>query len=130
MNMKLKASLVLAAVAAMMAPGLRSWADDINATGNNNDVMKHPANAYTNHEVKEDMKDSKENNRKAAESKANYKQAKADYEKSLKTNGADSQTTKDAKIRMDDARKEAHKYHKKTTKANQELKKDESKAQQ
>ena len=113
-----------------MSPGMSCWADDTNATGNNNDPLKHPVNAYTNHEVKEDMKDSTENGQKAADAKATFKQAKADYEKSLKDNGADSQTTIDAKKRMHDAHKEMRKYNKKTTKANQDLKADETKAQQ
>src|ERR1035437_7281519 len=106
MNNKMT-SLIL--MAALMSPGMACWADDTNATGNNNDPMKHPVNAYTNHEVKEDIKDSQENSQKAAEAKAAYKQAKADYEKSLTDNGADSPVTKDAKTRMHDARKEMHK---------------------
>ena len=128
MHKKIMTSLIL--VAAMMAPGLSCWADDITATGNNNDVMKHPVNAYRNHEVKEDMKDSQENKEKAAEAKATYKQAKADYEKSLKTNGENSQVTIDAKKRLHDAHMEMKKYSKKTSKANRELRKDETKAQQ
>jgi hypothetical protein len=127
MNKKMT-SLILAA--ALMAPGINCWADDTNATGNNNDPIKHPVNAYTNHEVKEDIKDSQVNSQKAAESKAAFKQAKADYEKSLKDNGADSQVTKDAKNRMHDAHKEMRKYNKKTAKANQDLEADETKAQQ
>jgi len=117
-------------MAALVVPGMRAWADDINATGNNNNPVTHPVNAYNNHEVKEDMKDSQEGSQKAAEAKATYKQAKEDYEKSLKANGANSQVTKDAKKRMHDAHMEMRKYHKKTAKANQELKKDETKAQQ
>jgi len=128
MNKKIMTSLILAA--AMVVPGLSCWADDINATGNNNNPVTHPVNAYNNHEVKEDMKDSQENSQKAAEAKATYKQAKADYEKSLKTNGANSQVTIDAKKRMHDAHVEMKKYSKKTSKANQELRKDETKAQQ
>jgi len=58
-------SLIL--VVALVGSGTGCWADDTNATGNNNDLMKHPVNAYTNHEVKEDMKDSQENSQKAAE---------------------------------------------------------------
>jgi hypothetical protein len=116
--------------AALMAAGTGCWADDVNATGNNNNPVEHPINAYNNHEVKSDMKDSQENSQKAAEAKATYKQAKADYEKSLKESGADSQVTKDAKSRMDDARKDLQKYNKKTAHANQEMKKDEMKAQQ
>ena len=127
MNKKMT-SLIL--MAALMAPGMGCWADDTNATGNNNNPVEHPVNAYTNHEVKADMKDSTEYGQKAADSKAAFKQAKADYEKSLKDNGADSQVTKDAKTRMHDAHKEMHKYNKKTMKANQDLKADESKAQQ
>ena len=121
-------SLIL--MAALVGPGIGCWADDTNATGNNNDPMTHPVNAYTNHEVKEDMKDSQENNQKAMEAKAAYKQAKMDYEKSLKDNGADSQVTKDAKTRMHDAHKEMHKYNRKTAKANEEMRKDEMKAHQ
>jgi len=128
MNKKIMTTLLLAV--AMVAPGIRSWADDINATGNNNNPVTHPVNAYNNHEVKEDMKDSQENKQKAAEAKADYKQAKADYEKSLKTNGATSQVTIDAKKRLHEAHVEMKKYSKKTSKANQELKKDETKAQQ
>src|ERR1700688_384377 len=94
-------SLIL--MAALGIPGMSCWGDDMNATGNNNDVVKHPVNAYTNHEVKEDMKDSQENSQKAAEAKAAYDQAKTDYEKSLKDNGAESSVTKDAKKRMKDA---------------------------
>jgi hypothetical protein len=125
---KTMTSLIL--MAALLAPGMRGWADDTNATGNNNDPLKHPVNAYTNHEVKEDIKDSQEYSQKAAEAKATYKQAKADYEKSLKDNGADSQMTKDAKKRMDAAHKDMKKYNKKTAEANQETKKDEIKAHQ
>jgi hypothetical protein len=127
MNKKMT-SLVL--MAALMLPGMRCWADDSNATGNNNNPVEHPVNAYTNHEVKSDMQDSTENAQKAAESKAAFKQAKADYEKSLKDNGASSQTTIDAKKRMHDAHAEMRKYNKKTMKANQDLKADETKAQQ
>ena len=127
MNKKMT-SLIL--MAALMAPGMSCWADDTNATGNNNNPVEHPVNAYTNHEVKADMKDSTEYGQKAADSKAAFKQAKADYEKSLKDNGADSQTTIDAKKRMHDAHKEMRKYNKKTAKANQDLKADETKAQQ
>src|ERR1035437_4127616 len=127
MNKKM-ISLIL--MTALMSPGMSCWADDNNATGNNNNPIEHPVNAYTNHEVKEDMKDSKENSQKAEEAKAAFKQAKADYEKSLKDNGADSQVTKDAKKRMHDAHKEMRKYNKKTAKANQDLKADETKAQQ
>jgi hypothetical protein len=121
-------SLFLAA--ALAGAGMVCWADDTNATGNNNDPLKHPVNAYTNHEVKEDIKDNQENSQKAAEAKAVYKQAKADYEKSLKDNGADSPVTKDAKKRMHDARKDMHTYNKKTSKANQNTKDDEIKAHQ
>src|SRR3954466_13866814 len=103
---KLMTSLLLAAT--MIAPGLMR-ADDTNATGNNNNPMAHPVNAYTNHEVKEDMKDSQQSSEKAKESKATYKQAKADYEKALKDNGADSAVTKDAKKRMQEARKDMNK---------------------
>ena len=127
MNKKMT-SLIL--MAALMAPGMGCWADDTNATGNNNDPLKHPMNAYTNHEVKEDIKDSQENSQKGAEAKATYKQAKADYEKSLKDNGADSPVTKDAKTRMHNAHKAMRQYHKKTMKANQETKADEIKAHQ
>ena len=122
------ASLIL--TAALVGPGMACWADDTNATGNNNNPVEHPINAYTNHEVKEDMKDSKENSQKAADAKAAFKQAKADYQKSLKDNGADSQVTKDAKTRMHNARKDMHKYKKKTAQANQSMKKDEAAAQQ
>jgi len=88
MNKKMT-SLIL--MAALIAPGMSCWADSTNATGNNNDPLKHPVNAYTNHEVKEDMKDSQENSQKAADAKASYNQAKTDYEDSLKANGAESQ---------------------------------------
>ena len=115
-------------MAALAGPTMACWADDTNATGNNNNPVEHPVNAYTNHEVKEDMKDSQENSQKAAEAKATYKQAKTDYEKSLKDNGADSPITKTAKDRMHDAHKEMHKYNKKTMKANKEMKDDEIKA--
>src|ERR1017187_8908453 len=118
MNKKMT-SLVL--MAALMAPGLNCWPDDTNATGNNNNPVEHPVNAYTNHEVKADIKDSQVNSQKAAEPKAAFKQAKADYEKSLKDNGADSQVTNDAKERMHTAHKEMRKYNKKTAKANQEI---------
>jgi len=121
-------SLIL--MASIMGTGMSCWADDANATGNNNNPIAHPVNAYTNHEVKEDMQESKEYSQKAADAKAAFKQAKADYEKSLKDNGADSQTTIDAKKRMHDAHKEMRKYNKKTAKANQDLKADETKAQQ
>src|ERR1035438_6015459 len=125
MNKKMT-SLIL--MAALVAPGMSCWADDTNATGNNNNPVEHPVNAYTNHEVKEDIKDSNENSQKAAEAKATYKQAKADYEKSLKDNGADSPLTKDAKKHMHDAHKEMHKYNQKTANANQNTKEDEIKA--
>ena len=126
MNRKMTSLIVMAA---LMSPGMSCWADDTNATGNNNNPVEHPVNAYTNHEVKEDMKDSTENGQKAADSKAAFKQAKADYEKSLKDNGADSQVTKDAKNRMHDAHKEMRKYNKKTAEANTELRKHEAQSQ-
>ena len=48
-------------IAAFIGAGMNSWGDN-NATGNNNDPVQHPVNAYTNHVVNEDMKDeSKEN---------------------------------------------------------------------
>src|ERR1035441_9747235 len=127
MNRKMTSLIVMAA---LMSPGMGCWADDTNATGNNNNPVEHPVNAYTNHEVKADMQDSTANGQKAADSKAAFKQAKADYEKSLKDNGADSQVTKDAKERMHTAHKEMRKYHKKAAKANEDLKADETKAQQ
>ena len=127
MNKRMTSLIVMAA---FLGGGSRVWADDMNATGNNNNPVTHPVNAYENHEVKEDMKDSQENGQKATEAKAAYKQAKSDYEKSLKDNGADSQVTKDAKKRMHEAREDMHKYNKKTMKANKELKEDEKKAQQ
>jgi hypothetical protein len=106
------------------------WADNVNATGNDNNPVTHPVNAYNNHEVKEDMQDSQQNSDKAAESRAAFKQAKADYEKSLKANGKDSPVTQDARKRMIAARKDMGKYSQKATNANRELKKDETKAQQ
>src|SRR5450755_5080298 len=112
----------LIVMAALVAPGMVCWADDTNATGNNNNPVEHPVNAYTNHEVKEDMKDSTENGQKAADTKAAFKQAKADYEKSLKDNGADSQVTLDAKKRMHTAHKQMRKYNQKTGKANEATK--------
>jgi len=120
----------LVLMAALASPGIRCWADNVNATGNDNDPLKHPVNALTNHEVKEDMKDSQENSQKAAEAKAAYKQAKIDYEKSLKDNGATSDVTVAAKKRMHDAHAEWRKYSKRTVEANQDLKKDEIKAHQ
>src|SRR5258708_26061073 len=125
---KTMASLIL--MTALVVPGTGVWADDTNATGNNNNPITHPMNAYNNHEIKEEMKDSQMNSQKAEESKAAYKQAKENYEKSLKDNGADSSVTKDAKSRMDDARKDMRKYNKKAMKANKELKEDEMKAHQ
>jgi hypothetical protein len=127
MNRKMT-SLVL--MASIMGTAMGCWADDTNATGNNNNPIEHPVNAYTNHEVKADMKDSTEYGQKAADAKAAFKQAKADYEKSLKDNGANSQTTIDAKKRMHDAHQEMRKYNQKAAKANQDLKADETKAQQ
>ena len=121
-------SLIL--MAALVGPGMAGWADTTNATGNNNNPVEHTVNAYTNHEVKEDMKDSQENGQKAADAKTAYQQAKADYKKSLADNGADSQTTKDAKKRKHAAYTEMCKYNKKTAKANQDMKADEAKAQQ
>src|ERR1700690_2144760 len=126
MNKKMTRLILMGA---LIAPGICCWADDTNGTGNNKNPLEHPVNAYTNHEVKADMKDSAENGQKAADAKAAFKQAKADYEKSLKDNGADSQVTKDAKKRMHDAHQEMRKYNKKTAKANQDLKADETKAQ-
>ena len=127
MNKKMT-SLIL--MVALSGAGMACWADDTNATGNNNNPVEHPINAYTNHEVKADMKDNTEYSQKAADAKVAYTQAKADYEKSLQDNGADSQVTKDAKTRMHSAHKDMRKYNKKTAKANQDLKKDETKAQQ
>jgi len=117
-------------MAALVVPGIGCWADDVNATGNNNNPVEHPVNAYTNHEVKSDIKDSQEYKQKAAEAKTAYKQAKADYEKSLKDNGATSDVTVAAKKRMNDARQELHKYSTKATKADQATQKDEIKAHQ
>lgn len=127
MNKKMASLILLVSVA---GAGMGCWADDTNATGNNNDPVKHPINAYRNHEVKEDIKDSQENGQKAEEAKAAYKQAKEDYEKSLKANGANSPVTVDAKKRMRDARKDMTKYGKKTADANRETRKDEIKAHQ
>jgi hypothetical protein len=120
----------LALTAALIGCGLVCQADSANATGNDNDPMRHPVNAYNNHEVKSDMKDSQQNSQKADEAKAAYKQAKSDYDKSLKENGANSSVTKDAKKRMMDAHKDMQKYRQKAADANRDLKKDESKAQQ
>ena len=121
-------SLVM--TAAMVGLGAGCWADNTNATGNNNDPVKHPVNAYRNHEVKEDIKDSQENGQKAAESKASYKQAKEDYQKSLKENGAKSDVTVAAKKRMNEAHKDMRKYNKNAAAANKETRKDEIKAHQ
>jgi hypothetical protein len=121
-------SLIL--MASLAAPGIGCWADDINATGNNNNPVEHPVNALINHEVKADMKDSQEYSQKAAEAKAAFNQAKADYEKSLKENGANSPITQDAKKRMHEAHKDMHKYNKKTAVANQNTREDEIKAHQ
>ncbi len=120
----------LALMAALIGSGFVCRADNTNATGNDNNPVEHPVNAYTNHEVKSDMQASQEDSQKAADAKAAYKQAKSDYDKSLKDNGADSQVTKDAKDRMMAARKDMHKYSKKAASANSDLKKDETKAQQ
>ena len=125
MNTKIT-SLIL--MAALVAPGTGGWTDEINATGNNNDPLKHPINAYTNHEVKEDMKESQENGQKAMEAKATYQQAKSDYEKSLKDNGAASPVTQDAKKRMQTARKDMNRFNTKKAKANKELREDEMKS--
>lgn len=127
MNKRIAALLLAAALAPVAMNG---WADDANATGNNNDPVKHPVNAITNHEVKSDMKDSQESSQKAAEARKAYKQAKADYEKALKENGAGSDVTRAARKRKDEAYHDLSKYNKKTAEANRELKKDESKAQQ
>lgn len=127
MNKRITAMLIAAALSSVAAKG---FADDVNATGNDNNVVKHPINAYNNHEVKEDIQDSQENAQKAKESKATYKQAKADYEKALKANGANSEVTKEAKSRKEDAYKDMCKYNKKTADANRELKKDEISAHQ
>src|SRR5471032_263287 len=117
MNKKMTSLILMASI---MGTGMGCWGDDTNATGNNNNPVEHPVNAYTNHEVKEDIKDSQENGQKAAEAKAAYTQAKADYEKSLKDNGAESAVTVAARKRMHSARKDMHKYNKKTAHANQE----------
>ena len=127
MNKKMTSLILMASI---MGTGMGCWGDDTNATGNNNDPLKHPMNAYTNHEVKEDIKDSQANSQKAQEAKAAYKQAKADYEKSLKDNGADSQVTKDAKKRKHAAHNEMRKYNKKTAEANKAMRDDEIKAHQ
>jgi len=126
MNKKITSLIVMTA---LMAPGMGCWADDTNATGNNNSPLAHPVNAYTNHEVKEDMKDSQEHSQKAAEAEAAYKQAKAEYEDSLKANGADSQITKEAKSRMKKAHHAMNKHNKKTAESNKELQKHEAQAQ-
>ena len=73
---------------------------------NNNNPMTHPVNAYTNHEVKADIKDSQEDSQKLRRPKATYKQAKEDYGRSLKADRSNSQATKDAKKRMHDSHKE------------------------
>jgi hypothetical protein len=127
MNRKMTSLILMASI---MGTGLGCWGDDTNATGNNNNPVQHPVNAYTNHEVKADMKDSKEYSQKAADAKAAYTQAKSDYEKSLKDNGVDSQVTKDAKERMHKAHKEMRQYNKKTAEANKDLRNDEIKAHQ
>ena len=115
---------------ALVIPGIGCWADGSNATGNDNDPVHHPVNAYTNHEVKEDIKASEVNSQQAAEAKATYKQAKQDYKKSRKDNGVNSTVTVAAKKRMHDAYAEMCKYNKKTTTANQELQIDQIKAHQ
>jgi len=120
-------SLILMAV--LVGPGMSCWADDVNVTGNNNSPLEHPINAYTNHEVNGDIKDSQLFSQKVADAKVAYTQAKADYNKSLADNGADSQVTKDAQSRMRDARKDMHTYNLKLAKANQATKDDETKAQ-
>lgn len=125
--------LTSAVLATFLVAGLQFTGfagDNVNATGNDNDPLKHPVNAYNNHEVKEDMKDSTVNSQKAEESKKAYKEAKDNYEKSMKENGADSEVTKEAKNRMEEAHKDWAKYEKKTNKANKELRHDQIKAHQ
>ena len=122
---KMKEMKVLLVAAALLSACAYCRADSANATGNDNDPLKHPVNAYNNREVKEDMADSQQYSQKAKESKAAYKQAKADYEKSLKANGAESDVTKSAKKRMNDAYQDMEKYSRKTREENAELKKDE-----
>ena len=125
MNKRIAALIVAATLSAASA---KVWANDVNATGNDNNPVTHPINAYNNHEVKEAMEDGQENAQKATEAKAAYKEAKSNYEKSLKTNGADSDVTKEAKSRKEAAYKDMRKYEKKTTEAHRELKKEEIEA--
>src|SRR5471030_2278854 len=120
MNIKMT-SLIL--MAALVAPGIGCWADDTNATGNNNDPITHPVNAYTNHEVKEDKKDMENNSMDAAKDKAAYEQAKTDYEKSLSVNGPDSSVTVAAKKDMIRLHKHMHKHNKKAMEAKNEMEK-------
>ena len=98
-------------------------ADD-STSGNVTNTIEHPAQAYHEHEVKSDAVDTQVYAQQKAEAKARMDQAKADYEKSLQANGADSEVTKEAKKRFTDARKEYKKLAMKTSKAKKELKED------
>ena len=101
-------------------------ADDM-STG---DTVKHPVQAYHEHEAKADSADAQTYSQQKAEAKARMDQAKKDYESSLQTNGADNSVTKDAKKRFADARKEYQKYAKKTAKAGAEAAEDMQKVNQ
>ena len=118
-NMRLT---LLTTMAALLGSTL-VWADDA-ATKSATDTMAHPVEAYHEHEVNADAKDSQIYAQSKAEAKARMDQAKADYEKSIQTNGADSDVTKQAKKRLAEARKEYKKLAMKASKANKELKED------
>ena len=121
-----KTKMFLAAALLASFPAGSLWADNNSAA----DAVAHPETTYHEHEVKSDSQDVQELSQKKAEVKARMDQAKKDYEKSLQTNGAQSDVTKEAKKRLDDARKDYKKLAMKTNDASKELQKDKQELQQ
>jgi len=101
-------------------------ADD-STTNNAANAIEHPETALHTSEANSASKDVQVDSQMKKEAKARLDQAKKDYEASLKDNGADSSVTKDAKKRLSNARKEYHKYAMKTTKAANDLQEDNQK---
>ena len=95
--------------------------------------VTHPVMAYDAHEVKAGEKDISKDETKMTETKQSVKertdfrdQRKSEYEKSLKDNGADSDVTKQALAKYQEAEKSLKQSAHKHGKARHEMRKDEN----
>ena len=113
-------------IASLVAAPAVLRADDAATTN----PMAHPETAYHEHEAKEAAKDTAQFGQEKKEAKVTMEAAKKDYEESLKKNGAQSDVTKAALKRYEDARKDVRKFTKKTNESAHEMIENQQKAAQ